>query len=91
MSEKETKVLIVRAIDHFRTDDITTENCILKYIGEYVSEDDNYLVLRYSDVYFGEKQDSEKLIKIIKSAIISKKIFFKETGGKVKVKDEKAI
>jgi len=80
-----SKVLIVRAIDHFRTDDITTENCILKYIGEYVSEDDNYLVLRYSDVYFGEKQDSEKLIKIIKSAIISK-IRFEETGRMEKEK-----
>ena len=80
-----TRVLIIEALDHFRTVNIDTENCVLKYIGEYVEEDDDYITLRYKSSCFDGVQDEESLIKIIKSAIISK-IFFEETGGMVRAK-----
>jgi len=75
MSEEETKVLIIEALDHFRTTKSKSQSCVLRYIGESVNEDENYITLRYKGVFFNGKKDTEKLIKIIKKAIISKREF----------------
>jgi len=83
-----TKVLIIEALDHFRTVNIDTKNCVLRYIGEYVEEDDDYITLRYKNSYFDGVQDEENLIRIIKSAIVSK-MFFEETGGMVKANEKR--
>ena len=77
-----TRVLIIEALDHFRTVNIHTKNCVLRYIGEYVEEDDDYITLRYKNATFDGVQDEENVIKIIKSAIISKTEFRQSSGWK---------
>ena len=80
MSEKETKLMIIEAIDHFDTQNRDTEICIIRNIGEFLCEDENYIVLRHQNYIFEGKEGTEYLHKIIKKNIISKIIFEPVTG-----------
>lgn len=71
MSEEEIKVLIVEALDHFRTTNINTKTCTLRYVGEYAGEDENYIFMRYKNIYFDDREETEKIFKVIKKAILS--------------------
>jgi len=72
MSELEkNKILIVEALDHFRTTNINTKTCTLRYVGEYAGEDENYIFMRYKNVYFDDREEIVKIFKVIKNTILS--------------------
>jgi len=74
MSEKEIKILMIDALDHFHGNDLDSKKCIIRRIGEYIGEDEDYIWLRdlifYWDGY--EIEGSTHTSKIVKTAIISK-------------------
>jgi len=83
MSEKEIKkIFVIDALDHFVSENVDGKDCIMRKVGEYVGEDDNYIFLR-SKVFFWdnyEHKSDERISRILKKVIISK-VEYTQSGG----------
>lgn len=66
-------VTIVKAYDHFSTH-VRTDHCYFQAIGEVIGEDEIYLHLLSTKIFCNDPKDEpeEKIIKIVKSAIIER-------------------
>jgi len=90
MTEEEIKILMIDALDHFHGDSLDSEKCIMRRIGEYIGEDENYIWLRDLIFYWNdyETEGSTHTSKILKKAIISK-VEYTQQSGLVKDNDER--
>jgi hypothetical protein len=63
------KILVIRAYDHFSTDDKTESEVVVQFIGEYTGEDENYIFLRHCKADIHNPESAEELHKVLKCAI----------------------
>ena len=62
------KISMIEAYDHFSTDN-NEENCIARFIGEIIGEDDRYIRLRHIKADIENIESAEEVHCILKVAI----------------------
>jgi len=75
-------VWVVDAWDHSSTDDKSESNCIVRFIGEYVGVDDNFIYLRHIKADLNTMDSAEEIHRVFKPAIIRKRKFYIEWNDK---------
>ncbi len=71
-TEDKIIVYLIDALDHFSTVNKAEKMCISRFVGEYVGEDDNYIILRHIKADIQDDDSAEELHKVLKSTILNK-------------------
>lgn len=64
------EIWIVHALDHYSSDDRNEEACIVRYIGEKIGENDNFIILRPCKADINNDDSGEDIYFVLKGAII---------------------
>ncbi len=67
------KIMIIDALDHFGTNLIAENQVIIRFIGEFIEENDEYITLRYKQGNILDIECEDEFFKIVKSTILSQK------------------
>lgn len=62
--------MMVEALDHFSTEIVGEHEVIARFIGEYIGEDENYIMLRHIKADLKDEDSGEEIHKVLKKVIV---------------------
>lgn len=68
------KIMVIDALDHFSTEVDIEPHCIVRFIGEYIGENDDYIALRHIKANIDDENSAEEIHKILKKVILRREL-----------------
>ena len=68
------KLMVIDALDHFGTNSTAETRVIVRFIGEFIEENEEYITLRSKQGNIQDKEDhNNEFYRIVKSTILNQK------------------